>query len=86
MTQHFDFTSDLDLVQSKLSFQFKLLKQPGLIRARQESLWLDDCLKLNGPSEDIDTACRTLARLCLLQAVEATCHRRLESGLNSPLR
>ena len=29
MAQHFDFTSDLDLAQSKLSFQFKLLKQPA---------------------------------------------------------
>ena len=45
-----DLTGDLDLAQSKLSFQFKLLKQPGLIRACQEILWLDDCLKLNGPS------------------------------------
>ena len=29
MTHHFVFTSDLDLAQSKLSFQFKLLKQPA---------------------------------------------------------
>jgi len=50
LTQHFVFTTDLDLAQSKLSFQFKLLKQPGLIRACQEILWLDDCLKLNGAS------------------------------------
>jgi len=26
LTQHFVFTTDLDLAQSKLSFQFKLLK------------------------------------------------------------
>ena len=35
-----DLTSDLDLGQSKLSFHLKVLKEAGLIRARQEGRWI----------------------------------------------
>ena len=35
-----DLTSDLDLAQSKLSFHLKVLKEAGLIRARQEGRWI----------------------------------------------
>ena len=35
-----DLTTDLDLAQSKLSFHLKVLKQAGLIRARQEGRWI----------------------------------------------
>jgi ArsR family transcriptional regulator, arsenate/arsenite/antimonite-responsive transcriptional repressor len=35
-----DLTSDLDLAQSKLSFHLKVLKDAGLIRARQEGRWI----------------------------------------------
>lgn len=35
-----DLTSDLDLAQSKLSFHLKVLKDAGLILARQEGRWI----------------------------------------------
>ena len=35
-----ELTSDLDLAQSKLSFHLRVLKQAGLIRARQEGRWI----------------------------------------------
>jgi ArsR family transcriptional regulator len=35
-----ELTSDLDLAQSKLSFHLKVLKQAGLICARQEGRWI----------------------------------------------
>ena len=35
-----DLTGDLDLAQSKLSFHLKVLKEAGLIRARQEGRWV----------------------------------------------
>jgi len=35
-----DLTSDLDLGQSKLSFHLKVLKEAGLIRARQDGRWI----------------------------------------------
>ena len=35
-----DLTTDLDLAQSKLSFHLKVLKEAGLIRARQEGRWM----------------------------------------------
>ena len=35
-----DLTGDLDLAQSKLSFHLKVLKEAGLIRARQEGRWM----------------------------------------------
>ena len=35
-----DLTSDLDLAQSKLSFHLKVLKEAGLIRARQDGRWI----------------------------------------------
>jgi ArsR family transcriptional regulator len=35
-----DLTSDLDLGQSKLSFHLKVLKESGLIRARQDGRWI----------------------------------------------
>jgi ArsR family transcriptional regulator len=35
-----DLTGDLDLAQSKLSFHLKVLKQAGLISARQEGRWI----------------------------------------------
>jgi len=35
-----DLTGDLDLAQSKLSFHLKVLKETGLIRARQEGRWI----------------------------------------------
>jgi ArsR family transcriptional regulator len=35
-----DLTTDLDLAQSKLSFHLKVLKEAGLIRARQEGRWI----------------------------------------------
>lgn len=35
-----ELTSDLDLAQSKLSFHLKVLKEAGLIRARQEGRWI----------------------------------------------
>ena len=35
-----DLTSELDLAQSKLSFHLKVLKEAGLIRARQDGRWV----------------------------------------------
>ena len=35
-----DLTGDLDLAQPKLSFHLKVLKEAGLIRARQEGRWI----------------------------------------------
>lgn len=35
-----DLTGELDLAQSKLSFHLKVLKEAGLIRARQEGRWI----------------------------------------------
>jgi ArsR family transcriptional regulator len=35
-----DLTRDLDVAQSKLSFHLKVLKEAGLIRARQEGRWV----------------------------------------------
>ena len=35
-----DLTGDLDLAQSKLSFHLRVLKEAGLIRARQEGRWI----------------------------------------------
>ncbi|MEY4352177.1 MAG: hypothetical protein RLZZ609_418 [Cyanobacteriota bacterium] len=35
-----DLTGDLDLAQSKLSFHLKVLKEAGLICARQEGRWI----------------------------------------------
>jgi ArsR family transcriptional regulator len=35
-----DLTSDLELAQSKLSFHLKVLKEAGLISARQEGRWI----------------------------------------------
>ena len=35
-----DLTGDLNLAQSKLSFHLKVLKEAGLIRARQEGRWI----------------------------------------------
>lgn len=35
-----DLTGDLELAQSKLSFHLKVLKEAGLIRARQEGRWI----------------------------------------------
>lgn len=35
-----DLTDDLDLAQSKLSFHLRVLKEAGLIRARQEGRWI----------------------------------------------
>jgi len=35
-----ELTTDLDLAQSKLSFHLKVLKEAGLIRARQEGRWI----------------------------------------------
>lgn len=35
-----DLSGDLDLAQSKLSFHLKVLKEAGLIRARQEGRWI----------------------------------------------
>jgi ArsR family transcriptional regulator len=35
-----DLTSDLNLAQSKLSFHLRVLKEAGIIRARQEGRWI----------------------------------------------
>lgn len=35
-----DLTSDLDLAQSKLSFHLKVLKEAGVVCARQEGRWM----------------------------------------------
>jgi ArsR family transcriptional regulator len=35
-----DLTADLELAQSKLSFHLRVLKEAGLIRARQEGRWI----------------------------------------------
>ncbi len=35
-----DLTDDLDLAQSKLSFHLRVLKDAGLIQARQEGRWI----------------------------------------------
>lgn len=35
-----DLTGDLDLAQSKLSFHLRVLKDAGLIQARQEGRWI----------------------------------------------
>jgi ArsR family transcriptional regulator len=42
-----DLTSDLNLAQSKLSFHLKVLKEAGLIRARQEGRWIYYRLELS---------------------------------------
>jgi ArsR family transcriptional regulator len=35
-----ELTAELDLAQSKLSFHLKVLKEAGLISARQEGRWI----------------------------------------------
>jgi len=35
-----DLTADLDLAQPRLSFHLKVLREAGLIRARQEGRWI----------------------------------------------
>jgi ArsR family transcriptional regulator len=54
-----DLTSELGLAQSKLSFHLKVLKQAGLITAREEGRWVYYTLR----PEAIDTLRTWLAQL-----------------------
>ena len=65
-----DLTSDLDLAQSKLSFHLRVLKEAGLIRARQEGRWTYYRLcpeaidALRGWLEELGVRCGTPAPPC----------------------
>jgi len=65
-----DLTDDLDLAQSKLSFHLKVLKEAGLIRARQEGRWIYYRLEpyalllLRDWLEHLAAGCRTPAPPC----------------------
>ena len=65
-----DLTSDLDLAQSKLSFHLKVLKEAGLIAARQEGRWIyyrlepSTLLLLRDWLGQVADACQTPAPPC----------------------
>jgi ArsR family transcriptional regulator len=65
-----DLSGDLDLAQSKLSFHLKVLKEAGLIRARQEGRWIYYRLEpsainvLQNWLGQLAAGCCTLAALC----------------------
>jgi ArsR family transcriptional regulator len=65
-----DLTGDLDLAQSKLSFHLKVLKEAGLIRARQEGRWIYYRLEptalmlLRDWLDQLAAGCRTPAPPC----------------------
>jgi ArsR family transcriptional regulator len=65
-----DLTSDLDLAQSKLSFHLKVLKEAGLIGARQEGRWIyyrlepSALLVLHDWLGELASACQSPATPC----------------------
>lgn len=65
-----DLTSELDLAQSKLSFHLKVLKEAGLIRARQEGRWIYYSLEpatlllLRDWLAQLASSCQTRAAVC----------------------
>jgi ArsR family transcriptional regulator len=65
-----DLTDDLDLAQSKLSFHLKVLKEAGLIRARQEGRWIyyrlepSALMLLRDWLDQLAAGCRTPATPC----------------------
>jgi ArsR family transcriptional regulator len=65
-----DLTGDLDLAQSKLSFHLRVLKEAGLIRARQEGRWIyyrlepATLLQLRDWLGQLATACQAPATPC----------------------
>jgi ArsR family transcriptional regulator len=65
-----DLTSDLDLAQSKLSFHLKVLKEAGLIHARQEGRWIyyrldpSALLQLRDWLHQLAAACQSPATPC----------------------
>jgi ArsR family transcriptional regulator len=65
-----DLTGDLDLAQSKLSFHLKVLKEAGLIRARQEGRWIyyrlepSALMLLRDWLDQLAAGCRTPATPC----------------------
>jgi ArsR family transcriptional regulator len=65
-----DLTRDLDLAQSKLSFHLKVLKEAGLIRARQEGRWIYYSLEpatlllLRDWLAQLASSCQTRAAIC----------------------
>ena len=65
-----DLTSDLDLAQSKLSFHLKVLKEAGLIHARQEGRWIyyrldpSALLRLRDWLHQLAAACQSPATPC----------------------
>jgi ArsR family transcriptional regulator len=65
-----DLTSDLDLAQSKLSFHLRVMKEAGLISARQEGRWIyyrlepSALLLLGDWLGQLAAGCQTPAPLC----------------------
>jgi ArsR family transcriptional regulator len=65
-----ELTSDLDLAQSKLSFHLRVLREAGLIRARQEGRWIyyslepSALLLLRDWLEGLAAGCQTPALAC----------------------
>ena len=65
-----DLTSDLDLAQSKLSFHLRVMKEAGLISARQEGRWIyyrlepSALLLLRDWLGQLAAGCQTPAPLC----------------------
>jgi ArsR family transcriptional regulator, arsenate/arsenite/antimonite-responsive transcriptional repressor len=65
-----ELTSELDLAQSKLSFHLKVLREAGLIEARDEGRWVyyslrtDAIEQLRGWLGDLAAKCSTPAPCC----------------------
>jgi ArsR family transcriptional regulator len=65
-----DLTSDLELAQSKLSFHLKVLREAGLICARQEGRWIyyrlepSSLLLLRDWLDRLAAACQSPATPC----------------------
>ena len=65
-----ELTSELGLAQSKLSFHLKVLREAGLIEARDEGRWVyyslrtDAIEQLRGWLGDLATKCSTPAPSC----------------------
>jgi ArsR family transcriptional regulator, arsenate/arsenite/antimonite-responsive transcriptional repressor len=65
-----ELTSELDLAQSKLSFHLKVLREAGLIEARDEGRWVyyslrtDAIEQLRGWLGDLAAKCSTPAPSC----------------------
>jgi ArsR family transcriptional regulator len=65
-----DLTSELELAQSKLSFHLKVLREAGLISARQQGRWVyyslqpAALLRLRGWLDQLMECCATPAEPC----------------------